>query len=484
MSEIAASSARRVAWVFTRPASREEFSIPAIAALGTVLGAYAAVAMGGRIGFVALATLAFFVLSVLGFLLVPHISIALTIPLFAFLPVVKVLLAPASGPLKDLVTVAAITAALAVLVVDRRSARERVPPDRWLLSAVAVLVALYLINVGGPHGIAWVQGVRIMLEPLGLLVAGLALRDPRRTLRWAIPSLVGTCVVVAAYGLFQQGVGKWTLVGWGYSFDEQVQSVGSHLRSFGTVDNPFAYSALLLTGLAPVLLWLRARPLVWAAAAVIGAGIAVSYVRTAALIAVALIGLAIGRRGHAVSAILLIAAVVASMGSILVGKSEATQTTSYTSGTAHVTLNGRTSAWKTALGAPSEWPFGRGVGKVGTAAERATFKLTTGSQKPRQRTKAVDSGYFATVADVGLVGAAVLLAIFARLLVLAGKAISRRRNEGWLAAGFLIVLMLDGVTRSSFTGYPTAYHSLLLVGVAVAAAAPVSEARDRRHLQP
>jgi len=147
----------------------------------------------------------------------------------------------------------------------------------------------------------------------------------------------------------------------------------------------------------------------------------------------------------------------------------ATQTQTYATGSSTLTLNGRTSAWKAALGRPSEWPFGRGVGAVGTAAYRTSYTLVPGPNvKPASR--AVDSGYLATITDVGLFGVAVLLALFGRLLVLAYDGIRRGRDAAWFAAAMIIVLMLDAVTRSSFTGFPTAFLGLLLIGVALAAA--------------
>jgi hypothetical protein len=40
----------------------------------------------------------------------------------------------------------------------------------------------------------------------------------------------------------------------------------------------------------------------------------------------------------------------------------------------------------------------------------------------------------------------------------------------WLALGWLTVLLVDALSRSSLTGFPTAFLALLLVGLALAAA--------------
>jgi O-antigen ligase len=139
-------------------------------------------------------------------------------------------------------------------------------------------------------------------------------------------------------------------------------------------------------------------------------------------------------------------------------------------------LNGRIGAWQAALGKnPAGWLFGRGVGKVGTAAQRASsaFIPTSGTAKGQSRTQAtaVDSGYIATVADVGLVGLAVMLALFGRLIGLGIRYARRNIIAGWVALAFTACMMLDALTRASFTGFPTAFIGLLLVGIALAAGA-------------
>ena len=145
-----------------------------------------------------------------------------------------------------------------------------------------------------------------------------------------------------------------------------------------------------------------------------------------------------------------------------------------------LSINGRTGVWKTVLGDRSQWLFGRGVGDVGTAADRATFGVyQTRSSADAKRGTAVDSGYLATVADVGLVGLVILLGLLVRLGHLCAAAARRGSEAGWVGAALLTVMVLDAVTRASFIGFPTAFLGMLLVGVAIAAAG-APRARSRR----
>lgn len=456
---------------------RAELLVPASGAAATLFAAYLSVRMGAQIGFGLVLGVALFVGSLIGFRVVPHLMVAAMIPLFALIPALKLFVSPQIGPVKDLLSIAAILAA-ALHVLERPPGRRRVFDNRLLLG-VGFLLGLYFVNVGGSgHGIAWAQGVRLTGEPVLLLVAGLTLPNPRRTLRYAMLALIATACFEASYGLLQQAVGPWRLQSYGYSFAAQLRTYNGRLRSFGTMDDSFAYAAFLLFGLVGVLFWMRRGALALGCGALIVAGLGVSYVRTAALIIVAVFGLWIGRKGYTTSALYVVLAAVAASGAILVTSAGGSVTTSYESRTSSLTLNGRTSAWKAALGSPRSWPFGQGVGKVGTAAERATYSLTPGAHHEAP-TRAVDSGYLAAVADVGLIGLAVLLVVLGRLLALAGSAIRRGRDAGWIALGLLVVMMLDAVTRASFTGFPTAFLGLPLVGIALAAAAQTDRAAEQ-----
>jgi len=434
----------------------------------TIAAVYASHQAGPAVGLGAPLALLAFASLVVAWVVAPHLMVAGVIALFALIPTLK-LVVPAIGATKEALVSAAVVATLVVCI-----RRGRWPADHWTLGAVLLLLALYVVNLGGGFAedsfdLAWLHGVRLVSEPLLLLLAGLSLAGSPRTMRWALGSLIVTASGVALVGLGQQVLGPERLIAFGYDYNEQVRTFAGQLRSFGTLDEPFAYAAFLLFGLAAVLFTMRRGPLAFAAGSLIAVGLAASLARTAAVVSVALLGLWLARRGHTAVALLLTVASVAAAVAFLVASGGGTESRTVRAGSStYLTINGRTDAWRLALGEPSEWPFGRGVGEIGTAAERAQLAISPSEEEARDKsTVAVDSGYFAAIADIGLVGFGVLAGLLWRLAALSRRAIGRGQQTGWLAAGLLTVLLLDAVTRASFTAFPTAYLGLLLTGIAI-----------------
>lgn len=459
-----------------RPSSlaltRADLPLLGAGAFMTVASALAAIRIGGTLSVGLLFGITMFFFFVAGFMAFPHITIAAMIPTFALIPALKVLLLPWIGPLKDVLTLAAIAAAF-VLVIQRSGEGHRQQGDFWVGAIVVFLIGLYLVNLGGhmERDVAWGQGLRLMSEPLLLLLVGMLLSNARRTLRWAIASLVATGVFVALTGIAQQVVGPDKLVAWGYSYTLQVRLIGDRLRSFGTMDESFVYAAFLLLALAALLFWYRRGIMVVVAGSVIVVGLAFAQVRTSLIICIALLGLWLARSHRPTVAVFLLTAAVTSAAAILVWSSSGTESRTVRAGPSlFLTINGRTEGWKIVLNNPRTWAVGKGVGEVGVAAERATYSVSRRERDLEKESSAVDSGYFALIADVGFIGLVAFFALAGRLLSLAKRAIDRGSRIGWLTVAFLAILLLDAVTRDSFTGFPSAFLGMLLVGVSLAAA--------------
>jgi hypothetical protein len=338
---------------------------------------------------------------------------------------------------------------------------------------LGLILGLYVVNLGGAlsgetgHGAPWFHGVRLFAEPICLFIFGTSVRNPHKTLTWSVWALVGVCVANAFYGLLQQVLGIGGLFALGYKYGVEVRQISGHLRSFGTVGEPFAYAGLLLLGLCVLLLWARANLFVTLAIASLGIGLLASYVRTAALISIAILGLAAARRGHGRYALPLMLAAFAGAAALFASASQEHATRSVQlNSTTYLTLNGRTNIWKDTLNSPADWLVGRGVGATGTASQRATRALASRNVGRTKGGSVVDSSYFVVIADIGLVGLGLLLAFFGKILLKARAAVRADERSGWLAIGLLAVTALDALTRESFTGFPTAYIAMLLIGVA------------------
>lgn len=462
---------------FRLPLSSLDVPVLTLGAFATLAAALASIRLGSGLDLGLVLGLTIFFAFVVGFIAFPHVAIALTIPIFCIIPALRVLAIPWIGPLKEFILLAALTA-VGVLLVQRAREGVKHAGDFWVAALILFLIGLYLLNLGGgmQRNIAWAHGVRLFSEPLLLLLVGISLEKPTRMLKWAMWSLVLSAVFVALVGISQQVVGPEKLDEIGYSYTIQIREINGHLRSFGTMDESFGYAALLLLGLVAVFMWMRRGIPAFLAGSVIALGLLFSYVRTALVIVIALLGLCLWRSHRPAVAGFLLALAVASAGVILVRSSSGTQAQTIRTGPSlYLTINGRTEGWKVVLDSPRTWAIGKGVGKVGTAAERATYSVSRKERDEARVASAVDSGYFAIIADIGFVGLVALLALLARLVMLSWASIARAPTAGWLGVGFILVIVLDAVTRDSFTGFPTAFLGFLFVGLAVAAGAEASE---------
>jgi hypothetical protein len=471
--------------VRARLAPTPEIAIAAAAAFATLFASLWIGRIGTEVGLASLAAPIAFAALIVGFVRVPHIIAAAIVPLFVVTPAAKLFVDPRIGGAKEVLTAAAIVASIFVIVQRRARNQDAVRDDVVFILLLAV-VAMYLVNVGGHvsgatgYDVAWFHSMRLR-APLVLFLAGLILPNPRRTLRALAISTIVTACALAAYGLFQQALGPERLVQLGYEWNSDVRTIGGHLRSFGTLDTPFSYASLLVFALVFTLFWPLSRRAQLFSTGLITLGLAAAFVRTTAAILIALAGIWLVRRGHRAAAFLALATFVVATAVLIASLNDRTSRSVQFSPGQYVTLNGRTTVWQERLGsAPMTWLLGRGVGSEGAAATRAERSFDP-AQATQQRGagggSVVDSAYFVTMTDVGLVGLIVVCVLFATVIARARSALDAEDPTGWLVLSGVAVVAISAVTQEVLTDFPFAYISLFTLGVAIAA---ISEGGRRR----
>jgi hypothetical protein len=205
--------------------------------------------------------------------------------------------------------------------------------------------------------------------------------------------------------------------------------------------------------------------------------VAASFVRTGAIILLVVGAVVLVQLRKTPSALGLLMAAFLAAALFLVLVPQTTTTSDASTKEFVLTLNGRTQGWSNVIRAPDELLAGRGVGVIGSGAARAASNFSQKASGPARVLSTqqfqqynIDSSYFATVADVGLVGLALLLAILGRSAELARRAISRGSRTGWAVVGLGAVVLTDSLTRSSLTSFPVGFVGMLLLGTALAAA--------------
>lgn len=427
--------------------------------------------------FAVLAAVLVFPAAAVGFRRAPQVMSVVVVFGFAVQPTLVFFLSSAFGPAKDVIVLAGMLSLLASAIVGLPPERRRY--DAWLVGAIVVLLGMYVVNPAGGHGAQWSNGARLVIEAFGLFLIGYLGPNPARTWRWALAALLGVALLNAALGLAQQGIGVQRLVHqFGYQFGEQVRATAAgQFRSFGTLEDPFNYAALLALALVCATLDVRRRRLAIGIAAALAVGIAISFVRTEIVLMAVIAAIVLVRARRAPSALaLLLATIVAAVGLLALAPQRSGSPTSGASVLS--TLNGRTTGWSELLSDPGDLVAGRGVGVVGSGLARSA---TAGIYQPghfkagqapavasTEELRSVDSSYLATLADVGFAGLALLFVILGRILVLMRIARPGTGGAMWTALGLWLVIVLDATTRSSITAFPYGFIALYLLGLSLA----------------
>jgi len=424
-----------------------------------------------------LVALVVFGAAAIGFRRAPHVMAAVVVCGFAVQPTLVFFISSDFGPAKDVIVLAGVLALLFGVCFGLPP--ERRQHDAWLIGAVVLLLGMYVLNAAGTHTAQWSNGTRLVIEAFGLLLIGYLAPNPSRTWRWAVAALLAVAVLNVLFGFAQQALGVQRLVHqFGYQFGDEVRTTaGGRFRSFGTLEDPFNYAALLALALVCALLELRHRGLAAGIAALLAAGIAVSFVRTEIVLMAVILAIVLVRARRAPSAVaLLLATGVAALGLLALVPQPPVSSTARTSVLG--TLNGRTAGWSELLSDPADLIAGRGVGAVGSGLARSAsagvyepgrFKAgSTPAAASTAELRSIDSSYLATLADIGLAGLVLLLVILGRMLALMRLAHPGPSAARWTALGLWLVLVLDATTRSSMTAFPFGFIAMYLLGLALA----------------
>lgn len=420
----------------------------------------------------------------------PEALAVVIVTFFALQPALKFFFSRYFGPAKDGLVILAV-ALWASRVWNRRSQlRDR---DFTIVLLVCTLLGIYVLNVAGSHGAAWLDGTRLVIEGFSLFLMALGELDAKRVLRYGLVALVAVGAAEAAYGLFQQAVGfPWLVHHLRYAFGNQVRTTPSgNLRSFGTFNDAFSYGSFELLALVAGMRW---RPRTWAWSAyglrcLLVVGVSISFVRTdwVILAVLGIVALCRSVRSSAWPGFLGAAAVAAMAVLVALSGTHVAANGSAGSKSFLLSLNGRTLVWGKIVPTPWVLVGGDGVGTFGSGLARSQVQGIVPEQHyvPGQKpvassvgnVQSIDSSYLATVADVGLPGLLLLLGILFRLSQIYWRASRRGDARGWTGLGFLAVVSMDCLTRTSLTAFPSGYIYLYLLGAV--AAGVLADAPDR-----
>jgi len=202
-----------------------------------------------------------FALVVLG-AAVPMLGVAILAPLLVVIVrrpqtgvLVLIALAPFDGLLQiaGLPTVAnawketlvgVVLVATFVCPAEARAPRGRTRP-RWLPALVGLLL-VGVASAAAAHDVAGIIGLKV--DFFYVLLALAIWRCPLDAIERdrVVSLLMGTGIVCALIGLWQQVVGEVALHNLGYQYNTTIRNAGSLLRSFSTFNTPFSFGFYLM----------------------------------------------------------------------------------------------------------------------------------------------------------------------------------------------------------------------------------------------
>ena len=356
-----------------------------------------------------------------------------------------------------------------------RGARGRLRPG-WLPALVGLLL-VGVASAAAAHDVAGIVGLKV--DFFYVLLALAIWRCPLDAIERdrVVSVLMGTGVVCALIGLWQQVVGEVALHNLGYQYNTTIRNAGSLLRSFSTFNTPFSFGfylmVVMLIGI-PVALGdltrLRNR-LFLLALPVYALGMLTSVVRASVL------GLGVGLAylGFRRYRVLLPRFPIALLVVLMLGVPAAPFFSSFSSSNS---FQQRQTGWQANFDQVVRHPLGIGIGTTGAAADKAA-PLTTTSTAYNP-----DNYYFKTVYELGVIG------LWMFILLLIGAFTSTRRlaseanpRDGPLldgVAAMILAAAAASTVANYFDAFPLDIEFWLLLAVATTVGAGAAGGRAER----
>lgn len=455
----------------TRPAAvpSEGWLLAALAG-GGILGA-----LGG-----ALPLLTFAGVAAIGYVALTAANIRLGLCLFTVITFLDVLPVPL-GPAASFSKLAGVVLALAWLATiahgnsaGRRGLLDEQPGTVALLVAFLAWAAVTSVWAPSPDA-AFASVSRYALNVVLFLIASSVLRT-RRDISWVIAAFVAGTAISVAYGI---------------ALSPAAGSTAAD-RASGTVGDPNEFAAVLVAGLPLAVAlasgrsWsprLRALGVVAAGLSVVGIVLSLSRGGLVALVVVLIAGVVLAGRWRAKLLLLAPLALVATVGYFLVTPAALQRITSSNGGT------GRTDLWAIGWRMVEDRPvLGVGTGNYQQASIHYLLRpgLLTRSDLIANVNRVAHNTYLTVLAELGLVGAVMFLALIAIVLACGVKAahlFARKRDDSMemLTRGWLIA-MVGMLTADVFLSAEFSKQLWLLLALgpallSVARRSPVTTAR-------
>lgn len=388
------------------------------------------------------------------------LAVATLVPFDGVLYVAPVLL----DPWKEM---AVLTVALAAFLAPRDRGRVTLLPWLPVVGVLAVYGSISAVLVLGVDAAFPIKIAYFYLIPV---VICHFFPFTRRDKDLLLSLLLGTGLLTALFGIWQQFVGGWALADMGYEWNEHIRTTGPLLRSFSTFNQPFPFAffvmLVLVMGAAAALAepgrW-RSR-IFWLISPVLLIGMASSVVRAAViglLAAVVVLGVVMHRWILQVLAVMLGLLVAVLPLAFLADQGGALGAMFSSS-----SLLDRGGHWTQTLPQMLVHPFGMGLGTTGASAERVG-QLAGALQGVYQP----DNQYLKIGLELGLLGLVLYGMVIGIIMMVLHRLIRIHRDplERAFAAGAL-AMTVAALAAAMFATYleifPLDFYFWLLPAVA------------------